>query len=54
MNPETLQQRYTELKEQNCRLLKELVDLRIENEKLKARIQSLEGVAKLIEGSGIR
>ena len=32
------QQRIDELKEQNSRLLRELVDLRIENEKLKARI----------------
>ena len=48
------QQRIDELKEQNSRLLKELVDLRIENEKLKARIQSLECIAKLLEGSGLR
>ena len=48
------QQRISELKEQNSRLLKELVDLRIENEKLKARIQSLECIAKLLEGSGLR
>lgn len=51
---ENIIERYNELKEQNCRLLKEIVDLKIENEKLKARIQSLECVAKLIEGSGIR
>lgn len=48
------QQRLNELKEQNARLLRELVDLRIENEKLKARIQSLECIAKLLEGSGLR
>ena len=48
------QQRINELKDQNSRLLKELVDLRIENEKLKARIQSLECIAKLLEGSGLR
>lgn len=48
------QQRMDELKEQNARLLRELVDLRIENEKLKARIQSLECIAKLLEGSGLR
>ena len=48
------QQRIDELKEQNSRLLRELVDLRIENEKLKARIQSLECIAKLLEGSGLR
>ena len=43
-----------ELKEQDARLLRELVDLKIENEKLKARIQSLECIAKLLEGSGWR
>ena len=48
------QQRINELKDQNSRLLKELVDLRIENEKLKARIKSLECIAKLLEGSGLR
>ncbi len=48
------QQRMDELKEQNARLLRELVDMRIENEKLKARIQSLECIAKLLEGSGLR
>ena len=48
------QQRIDELREQNARLLRELVDLRIENEKLKARIQSLECIAKLLEGSGLR
>ncbi len=53
MNDKT-QQRLNELKEQNARLLRELVDLRIENEKLKARIQSLECIEKLLEGSGLR
>lgn len=48
------QQRMDELKEQNARLLKELVDMRIENEKLKARIQSLECIQKLLEGSGLK
>lgn len=48
------QQRINELKEQNSRLLKELVDMRIENEKLKARVQSLECIAKLLEGSGLK
>ena len=48
------QERINELKEQNARLLRELVDIRIENEKLKARVQSLECIAKLIEGSGLR
>ena len=48
------QHRIDELKDQNSRLLRELVDLKIENEKLKARIQSLECIAKLLEGSGLR
>ena len=48
------QQRLNELKDQNSRLLKELVDLKIENEKLKARVQSLECVSKLLAGSGLR
>lgn len=51
---EKTQQRIDELKDQNSRLLRELVDLKIENEKLKARIQSLECIAKLLEGSGLR
>lgn len=50
----TTQERINELKEQNARLLRELVDLRIENEKLKARVQSLECIEKLLEGSGLR
>ena len=43
-----------QLKEQNSRLLREIVDLKLENERLKTRIQNLEVVAKLIERSGIR
>ena len=43
-----------DLKEANQKLLAENVDLKIEIEKLKTRIQSLECVAKLIERSGIR
>lgn len=48
------EQQMQELKETNRKLLAENVDLKIELEKLKARIQSLECVAKLIERSGIR
>ena len=51
---ETVEERYNELKEQNSRLLREIVDLKLENEQLKARIQSLECVSKLLEGSGLR
>jgi regulator of replication initiation timing len=54
MNTEELYHRYKELKDQNHRLLKENVDLKIENEGLKARVQSLECVAKLIQGSGVK
>lgn len=43
-----------ELKEANRKLLAENVDLKIELEKLKARIQSLECVKKMLEGSGLR
>lgn len=43
-----------ELKEANRRLLAENVDIKIENERLKARIQSLECVKKLLEGSGLK
>ena len=43
-----------ELKEANRKLLAVNVDLKIQNEKLKARIQSLECVKKLLEGSGIK
>jgi len=48
------EQQMHDLKEANQKLLAENVDLKIEIEKLKARIQSLECVAKLIERSGIR
>jgi regulator of replication initiation timing len=40
-----------ELKEANRKLLAENVDLKIQIEKMKSRIQALECVAKLIEGS---
>lgn len=50
----TIEERYNELKEQNRRLLREIVDLKLENEQLKTRIQNLEVVAKLLERSGIR
>lgn len=43
-----------EFKEANRKLLAENVDLKIELEKLKARIQSLECVKKMLEGSGLR
>lgn len=49
-----IQQQVKELKETNRKLLAENVDLKIQNEKLKARIQSLECVKKLLEGSGIK
>ena len=39
-----------ELKEANRRLFAENVDLKIENENLKARIASLEVVAKMLDG----
>lgn len=51
---ETIEERYKELKEQNSRLLREIVDLKLENEQLKTRIQSLECVKKLLEGSGLK
>lgn len=50
----TIEERYNELKEQNSRLLREIVDLKLENEQLKTRIQSLECVSKLLEGSGLK
>ena len=49
-----LQQQVEELKEANRKLLAENIDIKIENERLKARIQSLECVSKLLEGSGLR
>ena len=47
---ERLKLRYAELKEENRNLLAENVDLKIELE-MKQRIQALECVKKLIEGS---
>lgn len=44
-------QEMQELREKNRQLLAENVDLKIQIEKLKSRIQALECVAKLIEGS---
>ena len=46
-----IQRQLEELKEANRKLLAENVDLKIQIEKLKSRIQALECVAKLIEGS---
>lgn len=46
-----IQRQVEELKETNRKLLAENIDLKIQIEKLKARVQSLECVAKLIEGS---
>lgn len=43
-----------ELKEANRKLLAENVDLKMQNEQLKARIQSLECVKKMLEGSGLK
>ena len=45
------EQEMQELREKNRQLLAENVDLKIKIEKLKSRIQALECVAKLIEGS---
>ena len=50
----SLQQQIEELKEANRKLLAENIDIKIENERLKARIQSLECVKKLLEGGGIK
>ena len=49
-----IQHQVKELKEANRKLLAENIDLKIQIEKLKARIQSLECVSKLLEGSGLR
>ena len=49
-----LAQEVEELKEANRNLLAENVDLKMQNEQLKARIQSLECVRKLLEGSGLK
>ena len=46
-----IQRQFEELKETNRKLLAENIDLKIQIEKLKARVQNLECVAKLIEGS---
>lgn len=48
------QQQLEELKEANRKLLAENIDIKIENERLKARVHSLECVKKLLEGSGIK
>lgn len=48
------EEKLEELKEANRKLLAENVDLKMQNEQLKARIQSLECVRKLLEGSGLR
>ena len=50
----SLQQQIEELKEANRKLLAENIDIKIENERLKARIQSLECVKKLLEEGGIK
>lgn len=44
-------QEMQELREKNRQLLAENVDLKIQIEKMKSRVQALECVAKLIEGS---
>lgn len=49
-----IQRQVEELKEANRKLLAENIDLKIQIEKLKARVQSLECVSKLLEGSGLR
>ena len=49
-----IQQQVKELKEANRKLLAENVDLRIQMDTLKARIQSLECVKKMLEGSGLK
>lgn len=48
------EEKLEELKEANRKLLAENIDIKIENERLKARIQSLECVKKLLEGSGLK
>ena len=47
----TQQQTVEELKEANRKLLAENIDLKIQIEQMKQRIQTLECVAKLLEGS---
>ena len=51
MAAKTQQQKVEELKESNRKLLAENIDLKIQIEQMKQRIQTLECVAKLIEGS---
>lgn len=51
MTAKTQQQTVEELKEANRKLLAENIDLKIQIEQMKQRIQTLECVAKLIEGS---
>lgn len=46
-----IQRQVEELKEANRKLLAENIDLKIQIEKMKSRVQALECVAKLIEGS---
>lgn len=49
-----IQRQVKELKEANRKLLAENIDLKIQIEKMKARIQNLECVSKLLEGSGLK
>ena len=49
-----IQRQVEELKETNRKLLAENIDLKLENEQLKTRIQTLECVASLLERSGMR
>lgn len=51
MAAKTQQQKVEELKEANRKLLAENIDLKIQIEQMKQRIQTLECVAKLLEGS---
>lgn len=51
MAAKTQQQKAEELKEANRKLLAENIDLKIQIEQMKQRIQTLECVAQLIEGS---
>ena len=54
MAAKTQQQTVEELKEANRKLLAENIDLKIQIEQMKQRIQTLECVSKLLEGSGIK
>lgn len=49
-----IQRQVEELKDANRKLLAENIDLKIQIEKMKARIQNLECVSKLLEGSGLK